>query len=275
MPVGSPNGKKSVPDGLWEKCKKCEDIIFKKELDENLRVCPKCSHYFILSARERIKQLIDPETFNEFGMNLLPTDPFKFVDLQPYETRLAINTKKSGLQEAIIIGEARMKKLRVALGVLDFGFLGGSMGSVVGEKIALLIERAISKKLPLIIISSSGGARMQESILSLMQMAKTSSLIGYYQKQKLPYISVVAHPTSGGVTASFAMLGDIIIAEPGALVAFAGPRVIQQTIKVELPEGFQSSEFCMKHGMIDMIVKRSDLRDVLARLLQFFSLNAK
>ena len=197
------------------------------------------------------------------------------MDLQPYETRLAISAKKSGISEAIITGECAIEGIQTALGVLDFDFLGGSMGSVVGEKIALLVELAMDKKLPLIIISASGGARMQESILSLMQMAKTSALIGCYQKQKLPYISIVTNPTTGGVTASFAMLGDVIIAEPGALIAFAGPRVIEQTIKVQLPEGFQSSEFCLKHGMIDMIVKRSEMKSTVARLLRFFTPNGR
>jgi len=272
MPVDSPNGKKSVPEGLWTKCRECEQIIFNKELEDNLKICPKCGFHFLLNARERLRMLTDEGSeFVEYDPDILPTDPMGFVDLQPYTNRISICTKKTGMQEAILTGEGVIDGIRAAFGIMEFGFLGGSMGSVVGEKISLLADTALEKRLPLVIVSSSGGARMQESILSLMQMAKTAGAIGMYQRGELPYISVVTNPTSGGVTASFSMLGDVIIAEPGALVAFAGPRVIEQTIKVQLPEGFQSSEFCLEHGMIDMIVDRRELKQTISRLMRFFS----
>lgn len=270
MAIQSPNGKKSVPEGLWSKCKKCEEIIYNKELDDNLKICPKCGYYFYVSAYERINMLMDTGSFIEIDKDLEPNDVLGFVDLQPYTNRLSIGRKKTGLNDAVVTGEGKIAKIGVVICVLDFNFLGGSMGSVVGERITRAIERAIDKKMPLIICSASGGARMQESIFSLMQMAKTSSALATLRDEGLLYISLVTHPTTGGVTASFAMLGDIIIAEPNALIAFAGPRVIEQTIKQELPDGFQKSEFLLKHGMIDLICERHNLRGLLIKLIKFF-----
>lgn len=269
MAVETPNGKKSVPEGLWTKCKKCEEIIFNRELEQNLKICPRCDYYFVMSAKERIAMLADPASFNELNADIAPQDPLGFVDLQPYSNRLSIGKKKTGNLDAIIAGVCLLGGQRVVLGALDFAFLGGSMGSVVGERITRVIEYAVEKKIPVILVSSSGGARMQESILSLMQMAKTSSALATLRDAGLPYISVLTHPTTGGVTASFAMLGDIIIAEPKALIAFAGPRVIEQTIRQELPEGFQQAEFLMSHGMIDIICDRKELRNRLISLIQF------
>lgn len=270
MAVRSPNGKKSVPEGLWTKCKKCEEIIFNKELEKNLKVCPRCDYYFVMSANERLNMLADTDTFVEIDTGLESRDLLGFVDLQPYTNRLSISKKKTGLSDAIITGVCRMGGMEVILGVMDFEFLGGSMGSVVGERITRAIERALQKKVPVIIVSSSGGARMQESIFSLMQMAKTSSALATLRDAGVPYISVLTHPTTGGVTASFAMLGDVIIAEPKSLIAFAGPRVIEQTIRQELPEGFQQAEFVLEHGMIDLIATRKKIRETLIRLIRFF-----
>lgn len=271
MPVQSPNGKKGVPEGLWTKCKKCEQIIFNKELENNLKVCPKCGYYFTMTAKERKQMLLDENTFTEIDAHLEPRDVLGFTDLQPYTNRISIGTKKTGLKDAIITGEGKIGGKNIVIGILDFYFLGGSMGSVVGERITRAIELAIKKRIPFIIVSSSGGARMQESIFSLMQMAKTSSALASLRDEGLPFFSVVTHPTTGGVTASFAMLGDVIIAEPKSLIAFAGPRVIEQTIKQELPEGFQQSEFLLKHGMIDVICKREHLREMLIKLIKFFN----
>ena len=270
MAIESQDGKKSIPEGLWTKCKKCEEIIFNKELEQNLKVCPRCDYYFTLPAPERIAMLVDENTFVEIDENLQPQDILKFSDLQPYSNRLSIGKKKTGRNDAIMTGESCIGGKAVVLCALDFSFLGGSMGSVVGERITRAIELALKKKIPLIIVSSSGGARMQESILSLMQMAKTSSALATLRDEGIPFISVVTHPTTGGVTASFAMLGDIIIAEPKALIAFAGPRVIEQTIRQELPEGFQQAEFLLSRGMIDMICTRKDLRNTLISLIKFF-----
>jgi acetyl-CoA carboxylase carboxyl transferase subunit beta len=271
MPLENAKPKKEIPEGVWTKCEKCEQIIYNKKLEENLKVCPKCGAHFRLGARERIEQLLDPKSFQEFGQNVSPADPLDFNDLQPYEQRLAEAQKRTSLTEACVVGEGTIEGHPLVLGVLDFEFMGGSMGSVVGEKVTLAIERCLKKRLPLLMISASGGARMQESILSLMQMAKTSSALARLHAAQIPYISVLADPTSGGVTASFAMLGDIILAEPKALIAFAGPRVIEQTIRQQLPEGFQLSEFLLEHGMLDAIVERSDLRKYLGRLLTYFA----
>jgi acetyl-CoA carboxylase carboxyl transferase subunit beta len=270
MAVKSSGKKKSVPEGLWTKCKKCEEIIFNKELEKNLKICPKCGYYFVMSAKERIHMFVDKSSFKEMDAGLEAKDILSFNDLQPYHTRLSISKKKTGLKDAVITGEALIDGMPVALGVLDFDFMGGSMGSVVGERITRVTEFAVQKRLPLIIIAASGGARMQESILSLMQMAKTSAALASLRDAGLPYISLVTHPTTGGVTASFAMLGDVIISEPKALVAFAGPRVIEQTLRQELPEGFQQAEFLLKHGMIDSICPRKELRNMLAKLITYF-----
>ncbi|MBD3272597.1 MAG: acetyl-CoA carboxylase carboxyltransferase subunit beta [Elusimicrobia bacterium] len=272
MAVESPKGKKSVPEGLWTKCNKCEQIIFNKELETNLKICPKCGYYFPMNAFERIGMLLDPDSFKETDAHLMAQDALGFTDLQPYATRLSISRKKTGLKDAAVTGHGTIDGHAVVIGVLDFGFLGGSMGSVVGERFTRAAEAACTTRHPLILVSSSGGARMQESILSLMQMAKTSSALSTLRDAGVPYISILTHPTTGGVTASFAMLGDVIIAEPKALIAFAGPRVIEQTIRQELPPGFQQAEFVLEHGMIDIICPRNELRDMVKRTIKFFAL---
>ncbi len=263
--------KKQIPAGVWTKCDKCEQIIYNKELEENLKVCPKCGAHFRINARERIRQLFDEESFKELGENIQPMDPMTFVDLQPYSVRLTQSQKKTGQIDACISGVGTIEGKSLVAAVIDFDFMGGSMGSVVGEKITLAIEKAIKIKTPVLVVSSSGGARMQESILSLMQMAKTSAALARLAEAGVPFISLLADPTTGGVTASFAMLGDLIIAEPRALIAFAGPRVIEQTIRQQLPDGFQLSEFLLSHGMIDGIVERKNLRSYLSGMLQYFA----
>ncbi len=267
----SPRSKKAIPAGVWTKCEKCEQIIYNKELEENFKICPKCGAHFRLSARERIKQLFDEGSFKEFGESVHPMDSLGFVDIQPYSIRLTASQKKTGQTDACMSGEATINGHALIAALLDFDFMGGSMGSVVGERITLAIEKALKDKLPLLLVSASGGARMQESILSLMQMAKTSAALARLHEGGIPFISLLTDPTTGGVTASFAMLGDLIVAEPKALIAFAGPRVIEQTIREQLPEGFQLSEFLMTHGMIDAIVERKDLKQFIADLLIYFS----
>ena len=269
MPVNEPEKKKHVPEGLWTKCPSCQHILYKQELAKNLHVCSKCGEHLRMSARDRIAQLMEEGTFVELGADLAPRDPLEFSDTAAYSQRLKESRKKTGMKDAAIAGEGRLGPHRVALCVLDFAFMGGSMGSVVGEKVTLAAEHALKEKLPLLIVSSSGGARMQEGIISLMQMAKTSAALSRLAQARLPFISVITDPTTGGVTASFAMLGDVIVAEPKALVAFAGPRVIEQTIRQTLPQGFQQSEFLLKHGMIDMVVHRKDLKETLVRLFGF------
>lgn len=251
-------------DHLWTKCKSCHEIIFNKKLAENQMVCPVCDHHFRIAAKERINFLLDENSFIELYSEVTSANPLEFKE---YSSKMEKTKKKTGLNEAVITGRGKIHNLPIAIGVMDFFFAGGSMGSAVGEKITSLIEFASSKRLPLIIISTAGGARMQEGMLSLMQMAKTSAALAKYSEAALPYISIMTDPTSGGVTASYAMLGDINIAEPGALIAFAGPRVIQQTISQNLPEGFQRAEFLMEHGMIDRVVHRHHLRDELYRIL--------
>ncbi|MBN1384631.1 MAG: acetyl-CoA carboxylase carboxyltransferase subunit beta [Elusimicrobia bacterium] len=265
--IKKPKDKVSVPDGLWKKCDSCQNIVYKKELHENFYVCPKCSYYSRLSAMERISQLLDKQSFSEMFSDLEAVDSLSFNDTQKYSTRIKHSKTKTNLKEAIIAGTGKINNKEIVLCVMDFAFMGGSMGSVVGEKIARAAEFAVSKKLPLIIISSSGGARMQEGMLSLMQMAKTAAALAKLSEKGLLYISVLTHPVTGGVSASFAMLGDVIIAEPKALIGFAGPRVIEQTIKQKLPEGFQLSEFLLDHGQIDMIVERKDLRNTLSKII--------
>ncbi|HRY30710.1 MAG TPA: acetyl-CoA carboxylase, carboxyltransferase subunit beta, partial [Elusimicrobiota bacterium] len=241
-----------------------------KELGDNLKVCPKCGHGMRMSARERIPLFFEPDSFKEFAADLQPVDILGFVDTAPYKKRLKDNLKKTKLKEAAVAGEGLMGPYRVACALLDFEFMGGSMGSVVGEKVTLAIEHALKENIPLVVVSSSGGARMQEGIVSLFQMAKTSAALARLRKARLPFISVLADPTTGGVTASFATLGDVIIAEPKALIAFAGPRVIEQTIRQTLPQGFQHSEFLLKHGMVDMVVERKDLKKTIVSLLKVF-----
>ncbi len=258
-----------VPQGLWVKCDHCAEIIYKDEVEKNLEVCPKCSYHFRLSAMARVNMVFDKGSFEEFDPLLGPTDPLGFKDMKKYRDKIKSYQKKTGHQDALVSGMALLSGIRVATAVFDFSFMGGSMGAVVGEKIARVFERAVEKKCAVVTFSASGGARMQEGILSLMQMAKTSAAVGRLKDAGLPFISVLTDPTMGGVTASFAMLGDIIVAEPGALIGFAGPRVIAQTIKQTLPDGFQRSEYILEHGMIDMIVERKKMRDSLARLLEY------
>jgi acetyl-CoA carboxylase carboxyl transferase subunit beta len=259
--------KVKVPEGLWVKCNSCKEIIYRKELDKNLKVCPKCNYHFRISAKERISLLVDEGSFNEIGGNLASSDPLNFKDQIPYRERLAESYRKTNIREAAIAGNTLIGGHPVMLFVLDFAFMGGSMGSVVGEKFAIAAEMAGEKEIPLISVASSGGARMQEGIVSLMQMAKTSAAIAKFKEKSAPYISILADPTFGGVSASFAMLGDIIFAEPKSLIGFAGARVIEQTIKQQLPENFQTAEFLLEHGMIDMIVNRKNLRQTIIRLL--------
>ena len=261
--------RREVPKGVWSKCAGCGEIQAESELQSNLGVCPHCGHHHPLSAHGRLDLLLDHDSFEEIGGDLEPQDPLEFKDSRKYKDRLKAAQKKTGFNDAILTGLGRLEGVRVAIGVMAFEFLGGSMGSVVGERITLMLEAALEEQCPVILSSASGGARMQEGILSLMQMAKTSAALNRIREAGLPYISVLHHPTTGGVAASFSMLGDLIIAEPGALIGFAGPRVIEQTIRQKLPEGFQRSEFLLEHGMIDMIVPRGELREMVSRLLSF------
>ena len=260
--------RKSIPEGLWTKCPSCQTVIFNKTLKENLLVCNKCDYHFIMGAWDRIHSLVDDKTFKEFDANLRPGDPLKFSAVKSYPDKVRQDQKKTGLKEACITGEGKINGKNVAVGVTDSRFIMGSMGSVVGEKITRLIEYALENKLPLIVVSGSGGgARMYEGALSLMQMAKTSVALTRYQKERVPFISVLTNPTMGGVMASFASLGDIIIAEPRSLLGFAGPRVIEQTIRQKLPPDFQTSEFLVDHGMVDMVVPRPELKQKISLLI--------
>ena len=261
--------KEGIPEGLWLRCTQCSQMLFRKALEESLSVCPNCDHHFRISARARIQQLADVGTFEEMFDELSPADPMKFSDKKAYKTRLVDEQIKSGQKDACVAGTAFIKGRPIALAVMDPTFMMGSMGSVVGEKITRTIELATEQQLPVLVVSCSGGARMQESSLSLMQMAKTSAALARLDDAGGLFISLLADPTTGGVTASFAMLGDFIIAEPKALIGFAGPRTIWNTIKVELPDGFQRSEFLKDHGFLDFVVHRKDLRNELARLVDF------
>jgi acetyl-CoA carboxylase carboxyl transferase subunit beta len=263
--------KRDIPEGLWTKCPKCAAMIYDKELDENLKVCPKCSHHFPISARERIHSLVETCSFEEIDAEMTSKDILQFTGVATYTSKLDANRKKSGLKEAVITGVGKIGLFRVALGVMDFSFLGGSMGSVVGEKLTRLIEIGTERGLPAIIISTSGGARMYEGMFSLMQMAKTSAALAYHARQKLPYLSVLTNPTYAGVMASYASLGDLIIAEPAAMIGFAGPRVIKDTTQAELPPGFQTAEFLLEHGLIDAIVPRTEMKARLAFYLEFLT----
>jgi acetyl-CoA carboxylase carboxyl transferase subunit beta len=265
----SPARKRGIPEGLWMRCDACSSILFRRSVENNLEVCPECQRHFRVSADNRIKQLVDPETFEAFDENLAPQDPLSFVDLKTYKERLVAAQKKTKKKDAIQTGYAFIKGRKVVLAVMDFAFLGGSMGSVVGEKIRRAVERAADQDLPLIIVAASGGARMMESGLSLMQMAKTAAALARFDDMGGLFISVLTDPTTGGVTASFAMLGDVILAEPKALIGFAGPRVIQQTIKQDLPEGFQRSEFLLECGFVDCVVPRSELRSEISSLIDY------
>ncbi len=265
-----PQKKKELPNGLWLKCDNCNEIVYKKELDRNLYICMKCGFHFRMKSQMYIKLLLDDEEFEEFNTNIKSVDALKFKAQKKYSDQLKNTIKKTGTNEAIITGFGKINGYPVVFCVMDFSFIGGSMGSVVGEKVARATKAAIEKKLPLIIVSASGGARMMEGALSLMQMAKTSAYLAKLSDSGLPYISIVTNPTTGGVSASYAMLGDVIIAEPGALIGFAGPRVIKQTIGQDLPEGFQTSEFLLKHGFVDAIFARSEMKEKLILLLKFF-----
>ncbi len=257
----------------WLKCTHCNELIHANQLEQNMNSCPKCDYHYRLGVEERIASLTDTESFRELFADVQPVDTLNFIDTEPYAQRLDSAKEKSGHSDAVITGTCRMQGSPVALGIFDFNFMGGSMGSVVGEKLTRLIEYACDHKQALVIVSTSGGARMQESVLSLMQMAKTSAALALLHEAKLPYISILTNPTTGGVTASFASLGDIIIAEPNALICFAGPRVIEQTIKRQLPPGAQKSEFLLEHGMVDCIVRRHDLKSILGEILDFFKGN--
>ncbi len=266
--------KVQMPEGLWTKCKNCEEIIYSKEIERNFNVCPKCDYHFRISARERIALVIDEGTFTEIDAEMTSVDFLKFKDSKKYTDRIKAALKKSGGGDAVVTGHGLMNEQEVVVAVFDFGFLGGSMGSVVGEKITRAIELGLEKNAPVLVFSSSGGARMQESILSLMQMAKSSAALAKLKKAGIPFISVLTDPTTGGVTASFAMLGDLNIAEPKALIGFAGPRVIEQTIRQQLPEGFQRSEYLLEHGMVDMIVSRQEMKAKLSQVLRIFTKQA-
>ncbi|MCM8800591.1 MAG: acetyl-CoA carboxylase, carboxyltransferase subunit beta [Candidatus Omnitrophica bacterium] len=263
--------KKEIPDGLWTKCEECFEMLYNKTLEENLWVCPKCNYHFVLGAYERINMLLDKDTFKEYDKDMLPQDPLNFKGPKAYTEKLVQDQTATGLKEAAVTGEGLLDNKRVIIGVTDSRFIMGSMGSVVGEKITRIIEAATKNKLPLIIVSGSGGgARMYEGMFSLMQMSKTANALALHHQADLLYISVLTNPTMAGVMASFAGLGDIIIAEPKALIGFTGPRVIEQTIRQKLPVGFQRSEFLLEHGLIDMIVHRKELKATLSRLLDYF-----
>jgi acetyl-CoA carboxylase carboxyl transferase subunit beta len=261
----------AIPEGLWVKCDDCKEIVYRKEVEANLNVCPKCGYHFRLSARERFEVLFDDNKYKEFAGDIRSGDPLGFRDTKRYADRLRVYQARVGAGDAVLCAEGKLEGLPVVICAMEYAFMGGSMGSVVGEKITIAIERAVEKKEPILIVSCSGGARMQEGILSLMQMAKISAALARLADAGLPYISILTDPTTGGVTASYAMLGDLNIAEPKALIGFAGPRVIEQTIRQTLPEGFQRSEFLVEHGMVDLITPRSEMKPAIARFLRFFT----
>jgi acetyl-CoA carboxylase carboxyl transferase subunit beta len=266
------SGEKKVrTEGLWVKCENCRQIIWKKDLEDNMNVCPKCDKHFRIDARARLALLMDENEYEILDANISSTDPLKFVDLKPYSSRLKQAQKDTGLKDAVINANGKLMGRPVVASVMEYAFIGGSMGSVVGEMITRAIERAADTHTPLIIVSASGGARMMEGVISLMQLAKISSALAKLDKAKVPYITLLTDPTTGGVTASFAMLGDLNIAEPGALIGFAGPRVIEQTIRQKLPAGFQRSEFLLQHGMLDAVVTRKQLKPYIARALDFMA----
>ena len=269
------SGEKRVKtEGLWVKCDQCRQIIWKKDLDQNLHVCPKCQRHFRIDARTRLAYLLDDGKYETEDGNIVSTDPLKFTDLKPYADRLQRSQRDTGLNDAVINARGTLHGKPVIVCAMEYAFIGGSMGAVVGEMITRAIEKATSEKVPLIVVSASGGARMMEGVVSLMQLAKISAALARMDDAKVPYISVMTDPTTGGVTASFAMLGDLNIAEPGALIGFAGPRVIEQTIRQKLPEGFQRSEFLLQHGMLDAVVHRRELKNYIARALEFMTVPA-
>ena len=263
--------KRMRTEGLWVKCESCRQIIWKKDLEENQNVCPKCGKHFRIDARTRLANLFDDGEYETFSDNLASTDPLKFVDLKPYSERLKKAQEETGLTDAVINARGKLNGREVIISAMEYSFIGGSMGAVVGEVITRAIEEALEKNKPIIIISASGGARMMEGVLSLMQLAKISAALARLDEARVPYVSVLTDPTTGGVTASFAMLGDVNIAEPGALIGFAGPRVIEQTIRQKLPPGFQRSEFLLEHGMLDAVVHRKEMKAYISRALEFMS----
>ncbi len=266
------SGEKRVrTEGLWVKCDQCRQIIWKKDLEDNLNVCPKCERHFRIDARTRLSQLLDDNEYEIFDSNLTSTDPLKFVDLRAYKSRLKQAQEDTGLQDAVVNAQGKLNGRLVILSAMEYSFIGGSMGAVVGEAITRAIERATETRVPIIIVSASGGARMMEGVVSLMQLAKISAALARLDEARVPYISVLTDPTTGGVTASFAMLGDLNVAEPGALIGFAGPRVIEQTIRQKLPQGFQRAEFLLDHGMLDAVVPRKQLKPYIARALEFMT----
>jgi acetyl-CoA carboxylase carboxyl transferase subunit beta len=268
--ITTPADKASrVPEGTWVKCPDCGQALFKKDLEANLHVCPKCAHHFRLGSLDRLRMLFDGD-WVEYDADLRSTDPLSFIDTKPYTQRLKAGAASTGLLDAIVCATGRIDGIETSVAAMEYGFIGGSMGVVVGEKITRAIERAIERRIPVVVVSCSGGARMMEGILSLMQMAKVSAALARLDRAQLPYISVLTDPTTGGVTASFAMLGDVNLAEPKALIGFAGPRVIEQTIRQTLPEGFQRSEFLLAHGMLDLIVDRREMKATIGRLLHLF-----
>jgi acetyl-CoA carboxylase carboxyl transferase subunit beta len=264
-----PQRKKEIPDGIWIKCDSCGEIIYRKQLEKDLWVCSKCEHHFRIKSKDYIDLVLDDGKLEEWDRDLVASDPLEFKDSKKYPDRIKNSQKKTNLKDAVVSGIGKIDGKEVSFAVMDFGFIGGSMGSVVGEKVARAIERSLERRIPLVIISCSGGARMQEGILSLMQMAKTSALLAKLYDQNIPYVSVLTNPTTAGVMASYASLGDVIIAEPKALLGFAGPRVIQQTIKQDLPPGFQSSEFFLEHGFLDIISHRKDLKKNISLILEY------
>jgi acetyl-CoA carboxylase carboxyl transferase subunit beta len=267
----SPDKQTAIPEGLWVKCEECKEIVYRKEVEANLNVCPKCGYHFRISARERFDILFDDGKYKEFASDIRSSDPLEFRDNKRYRDRLKVYENRVGKGDAVLCAEGKLDGMSVVVCAMEYNFMGGSMGSVVGEKITIAAERALDKKEPLLIVSCSGGARMQEGILSLMQMAKISAALARLSEAGLPYISILTDPTTGGVTASYAMLGDLNIAEPKALIGFAGPRVIEQTIRQTLPEGFQRAEFLVEHGMVDLISPRSEMKPALASFLRIFA----
>jgi len=270
-PMGSASAEKPsrVPEGLWVKCPDCAQVLYNKDLEKNLHVCPKCAHHFRISAAERLRALLDDDWTEHFP-DLTSNDPLRFADTKLYRDRLRTTMEATGLKDAVIVATGRLNRLDVVVAAMEYAFIGGSMGVVVGEKITRAVEMALERRQPLIVVSCSGGARMMEGALSLMQMAKISAALARLDRARLPFVSILTDPTTGGVTASFAMLGDLNIGEPKALIGFAGPRVIEQTIRQKLPAGFQRSEFLVEHGMLDLIVDRREMKTVLERALQFF-----
>jgi acetyl-CoA carboxylase carboxyl transferase subunit beta len=267
----APSKTSKIPEGLWVKCPSCNQALYNKDLAANLHVCPKCTHHFRISAADRLRMLFDDGVWTEHDRDLVSTDPLRFVDTKPYAARLRASIEATGVKDAVVVASGAIEGQRAVVAAMEYAFIGGSMGVVVGERITRGIERALAERMPVVIVSCSGGARMMEGALSLMQMAKVSAALARLDRAGLPYIAVLTDPTTGGVTASFAMLGDLNIAEPRALIGFAGPRVIEQTIRQKLPEGFQRSEFLLEHGMIDMVVDRRELKATIARALRFMA----